>query len=243
MWDVIIRALRNPLDYLPVIIRRTLILQETIQESSDTYSFIFKPKRPCTWKAGQHGIFMFKDRTISGKFWRPFSIASSAHEGVIRITTIIKAEPSDFKKNLLALKPGDAFLMQGPFGEFHTSRRISRIVGIAGGIGITPFRALLRDITLGVIPHTEITLIYSAIETYTFQNEIAQWEKHPAVTVIYTHTPEEVNAALDAQVKEKGNSAAYFISGSPGMIGAIRGRLKAAGIRKIVNDTFKGYLI
>jgi len=241
MWDVIIRALRHPLDYMGVIWRRTLVLQEVVQESDEIFSFIFKPKHPVRWKAGQHGIFMFKNTAIAGKFWRAFSIASSSHEGVIRISTIIKQEPSDFKKHLRALSVGDEIFMHGPFGEFHTSASISRIVGIAGGIGITPFRALLKDIASGVIAETKLTLIYSSMGPYTFKEEIEVLAQHPGIEVIYTKTPEEVNAALDAQVATHGNSACYFISGSPGMINAIRTTLKSKGIRRIVNDSFKGY--
>jgi ferredoxin-NADP reductase len=244
MWDVIQRALRHPLDYAPVIARRTLILQEIIQESEEIFSFIFKPTHPVRWKAGQHGIFMFpfgSGKKLTGKFWRAFSIASSSHEGVIRISTIIKENPSEFKRQLFALQRGDPIVMHGPFGEFHTSKHICRIVGIAGGIGITPFRALLKDIASGVIAETQLTLIYSAVGTYTFKDEIETLAQHPSIEVIYTQTPEEVNAQIDAQVQLHGNSASYFISGSPGMINAIRSKLRESGIRRIINDSFRGY--
>jgi len=240
MIDVIMRALSDPLDYLPVLNKRTLLLVEVIQESEEIYSFIFKPKNPLAWKAGQHGIFMFPGTTIKNKFWRAFSIASSSQELVVRISTIIKAEHSDFKKHLKAMKIGDPITMYGPFGEFHTSQKICRIVGIAGGIGITPFRAILKDIALGIIIDTPITLIYSA-QTYTFKEELDVLAKHPSIEILSMSTPEEVNTAIDTQISKHGNSASYFISGSPGMIGAIRKNLKEKGMRHIVNDSFKGY--
>lgn len=241
MWDVIMRALRHPFDYMPVLNRRTLVLEDIIQESEEIYSFIFKPKKPVRWKAGQHGIFYFPHTSVEGKFWRAFSIASSSHEQVIRISTIIAKEPSDFKKHLKAMTKGNEILMHGPFGEFHTSHKISRIVGIAGGIGITPFRALLKDIALGVILDTQMTLIYSSLGPYTFEKELAVLAGHPSIEIIYTRTPEEVNAALDKEVEKNGNAAHYFVSGSPGMIKALRASLKSKGIRHVVNDTFKGY--
>jgi len=241
MLDVIIRALRDPLDYIPVLNRRTLILREVIKESDEVYSFIFAPKKPCVWKSGQHGIFLFPHTKIEGKWWRAFSIASSSHEQVIRVSTIIKSEPSDFKKHLRTLNVGNTLTMHGPFGEFHTSKKISQIVGIAGGIGITPFRAILKDIALGVILDTPLTLIYSSETGYTFKEELDQLAKHPSIEIIYTETPEEVNAALNEQIAKHGNSASYFISGSPGMIKALRKSLKGKEIRHIVNDSFKGY--
>ncbi len=241
MWDVIARAFKHPFDYLPVILRRRIVLAEIRQETETVHSFIFKPKGAMRWKAGQHGIFLFPHAKITGKKWRAFSIASSSHEGEIRISTIIKEPVSDFKKHLLALKPGDELIMHGPFGEFRVSPHICRIVGIAGGIGITPFRALMKDISLGVIAATQLTLIYSSIDPYVFKEEIDKFALHPSIKVIYTHTPEEVNAALDEQVEQYANSASYFISGSPGMIQAIRKTLKGKRIRHIVNDSFKGY--
>ena len=241
MFDFLLRAFTHPRDYITMFNKRTLVLKEIIKESENIYSFIFEIKKPFSWKAGQHGVFYFPHTKISGKTWRPFSIASSSEEGVIRIATIIKENPSDFKRNLLLLTPGDTLIMNGPFGEFHTSKEIHQVVGIAGGIGITPFRAILKDISLGVIANIKITLIYSAITDYTYKDEIDVLIQHPSIVVVYTKTPEEVNQALDAQVQLHGNSASYFISGSPGMIGAIKKTLKEKGIKKIVNDPFKGY--
>ncbi len=241
MLDVITRALRHPLDYMPVINRRTLILEEIHQESAYIYSFIFKSEHPLTWKPGQHGIFYFPNTPKTGRWWRAFSIASSPHEHVIKISTTIQDTPSDFKKKLKTLQKGDRIYMHGPFGEFHTRPSISRIVGIAGGIGITPFLALIKDIASGAIAETHLTLIYGSKDVYTFKEELDALSSHSCIDIIYTVTPEELNATLDAQVTKNGNSASYFISGSPGMIKAVRTALKNKGIRHIVNDTFTGY--
>lgn len=241
MFDFIIRALTHPRDYITMFNKHVITLTQIIKESSTVYSFIFTYKKPLSWKAGQHAVFYFPNTKIVGKTWRPFSVASSAHEGVIRISTIITDSPSDFKRQLLLLSLGDTLTMNGPFGEFHTSKEIHQIVGIAGGIGITPFRAILTDISLGVIENTKITLIYSAVDTYTYKKEIDILAQHKAIEVIYTKTPEEVNKELDAQVELHQNSAAYYISGPPRMIGAIKNSLKEKGIKKIINDPFKGY--
>ena len=241
MFDFIIRALRHPIDYSGMFSKRALVLQEIIRESETIYSFIFKPTEDYTWEAGQHGVFYFPNKKIIGKTWRAFSIASTPQEGVIRISTIITENASDFKKQLLSLEQGDTLTMHGPFGEFHTSKRTGHIVGIAGGIGITPFRALIKSIASGVTPNTKITLIYSAVGTYTFRKEFDTLSQNAAIEIIYTATPEEVNEALSAQIALHKNNASYFVSGSPGMIGAIRKTLKAKGIQHVVSDPFKGY--
>jgi ferredoxin-NADP reductase len=241
MFGFFLRAIRHPVDYGTMFNKRTLILQEVIRESTDSYSFIFKPETTCIWKAGQHGIFYFPDKKVTGITWRAFSVASSTLEGVIRITTIIKDSPSDFKKHLLFLKQGDTIKMNGPFGEFHTQPNIKQIVGIAGGVGITPFRAIIKELSLGAIPNTKLTLIYSAVGTHTFKKEFDQLVRHPDIEIIYTTTAEEVNKSLEIQVAKHRNNASYFVSGSPGMICAIRKSLREKEIAHVVSDPFKGY--
>ncbi len=240
MLSLLIRALLHPLDYIGFFNTRTLILKERIAEGNDIYSFIFTGEKAFSWKAGQHGVFTFRAKKVAGKGWRAFSIASAPEENVVRIATIIKENPSDFKKQLLALNPGEKITLHGPFGEMYAKKRMQQIVGIAGGIGITPFRALIKSIEAGTIRDTKLTLIYSAVNNHTFKAEFEN-VTNDNIQIIYTSTPEEVNNALTTLVTQHQNSATYFISGSPGMIRALKKTLTEKGIRDIVNDSFKGY--
>lgn len=240
MFDFLLRALIHPADYLSALNKREIIFEGKTDEGDGVYTFTFKPKKPFAWKAGQHAVFTMPEKKISGRTWRPFSIASSPYEQVIKIGTIIKEEPSDFKKHLLSLTPGESIQINGPFGEFHATGKAQQIIGIAGGIGITPFRALAHDVAKGHLSDTKLTLIYSAREEYTYKFELENWQ-NANLKVIYVHTAEEVNTALQEQNEIFGNTADYYISGSPGMIGALRKSCRSMGIKKIVNDPFKGY--
>jgi NAD(P)H-flavin reductase len=217
-----------------------LTLTETTEVSPNIFTFVFIPKKTLHWKAGQHAVFSFPGTPIEGRGWRAFSIASSPEENEIRIATIIKGEPSAFKKVLRALQPGEKITMHGPFGEMYIKPSMKHIVGIAGGIGITPFRALIKSIAAGKAQDTTLTLIYSAQGDYTFKEEFDALTS-PHIHIIYTRTPEEVNTALTSLVSEYKNSASYFVSGSPGMIGTLRKTLQEKGVKDIVNDSFKGY--
>lgn len=177
---------------------------------------------------------------MQGKKLRAFSIASSQHENEVKIATIISNTPSDFKQKLFALEPGEEILLNGPFGEFHVAPGTT-MVGIAGGIGITPFRAVAYEIVNGHIDAT-LTLIYAGKNNYfAFKEEFDKFANHPNITVIYVNTPYEVNAEIKQVVSFLKNKATYYISGSPGMIGAIRKALTEQGVKKIINDPFKGY--
>ncbi len=242
MYNLFFRAIIHPVSYSGVLKVRELIFEEKIEETPGVFSFIFSMPKPFSWQAGQHAIFTLPDKDVQGKTWRAFSIASSPHEGVIRIGTSFPKEPSDFKKKLMDLNPGEQIKIRGPFGEFHASGETQKIVGIAGGIGITPFRSLAYEISHGHLPETDLTLIFSAQENHPYKSDLDNWTSlTERLRIIYTNTPEEVNQALEAQRDIYGNEADYYISGSPNMIKALRKKCKQIEIKKIVSDPFKGY--
>lgn len=242
MWDFLLNACKHPIDYFGIIKTNTLNYSHRFDEGNGYYSFVFKTNKPISWRAGEHGVFTMPNKVINGKAWRAFSIASSESEGEIRIGTNVPAEASHFKANLMAMKPGDEITMHGPFGEFHLHRNTKQIVGIAGGIGITPFRALMHEIAHNKITNVKLDLIFAGRENYfTYESEIRNFSEHEMIDTIFVNTPDEVNATIDKLVAEFGNQAEYFISGSPGMIGAVKKTLQQKGIKKIFNDPFKGY--
>jgi ferredoxin-NADP reductase len=241
VFDFISRALAHPADYAGALRLHQLTLRRSEYLGGITYSFVFECKRPLRWKSGQHGVFWFLSPTMKGSAWRAFSVASSADEEEIRIATQISNTPSTFKQKLKRLQPGEHIYMQGPFGEFHADNK-THMVGVAGGIGITPFRALAYDLAHTQNAHAKLTLIYSAPNnTHVFKEELKEWSQTKNVDVIYTATPAEVNAALHDQIETVGNNGHYLISGSPTMIAALREFCQQKGITNIINDPFKGY--
>jgi predicted ferric reductase len=242
MFDFLLRALRSPMDYYGIFKKNTLVFRECIDEGNGNFSFIFDFQAPIKWKAGQHGVFTLPDQNVSGKTWRAFSIASSAIENEIRIGTTIPPAPSDFKQKMLDLNPGETIDMHGPFGEFHLNNCGKHIVAIAGGIGITPLRAIMVELVNDLHPDVTLELIYAGKNNYfTYNDSCEEFNDHPNVSITYLDTPEEVNTAIDQPVNVYRNTATYCISGAPRMIGAIKKRLIKAGIKKIITDPFKGY--
>jgi predicted ferric reductase len=86
----------------------------------------------------------------------PFSLSAAPDGRRLRIT--VKAV-GDHTAGLMALKPGARVLAEGPYGAFTDERRsTARAVYVAGGIGITPIRAILET-----APPGAATVIYRAI--------------------------------------------------------------------------------
>lgn len=243
MLDVIKRACRHPVDYSGICRTTDLELVEKIDEGNSVFSFIMKPDKLPTWKAGQHSIFSLPGKPVTGKTWRPFSVASAPHEKVVRVGTIISSEPSSFKQHLSSLKPGEKVRMHGPYGELYIRPSMKRVIGVAGGIGITPFRSIIADLAHKQ-SQVDFTLIYSAKESHTYSDELDRWsQKNANIKIIFTRTAEEVNAELDKLVEQNKNNAHYLLSGAPGMIEALRKSLLQQEINsgRIFNDPFKGY--
>lgn len=243
MFDLILRALKHPIDYLGFWRVTDLPLIEIVRESEGVFSFIFVAKNLPTWKAGQHAIFTLPNRKVFGKTWKAFSIASAPSEGVIRIGTNIVPEPSSFKQQLLSLHPGDKIRMHGPFGELYQRPNMRRMVAVVGGIGITPIRSMIAKMAQEK-SQDHLHLIYSASGEHTYKNDLEKWkESLPNLKITYVSTPEEVNQELSKEIASQGNNAYYLLSGAPKMIEALRRALRARLIRgkQILNDPFKGY--
>ncbi len=92
-------------------------------------------------EAGQFFLWRFLDRS---RIWtaHPFSLSEAPGGETLRIT--VKAL-GDHTARLGSIRPGTRVLAEGPLGTFTDSaRRTAKTLLIAGGIGITPVRALLE---------------------------------------------------------------------------------------------------
>jgi len=95
------------------------------------------------FKAGQFAFFTFP--SLNKQEQHPFTISSHHLSDEIRIT--IKALGDYTNKIAENLKQGDAAKIEGPFGLFSSRyAKEKEQIWIAGGIGITPFLSLSKDI-------------------------------------------------------------------------------------------------
>jgi predicted ferric reductase len=98
------------------------------------------------YRAGQFGFFSFPGSPL-GNEEHPFTFSSSPSDGQLGFTA---KNLGDFSSRLGELSVGDPVAMDGPYGVFTpVPREGKKLVFIAGGIGITPFISILRDIAAG----------------------------------------------------------------------------------------------
>lgn len=91
---------------------------------------------------------------------RAFSLASAPCESRDKIELGIKAQGS-LSGALCASHGGDTFDIQGPYGTFILDKDAKQIVFFAGGVGMTPFRAHIRESLMTGL-NQKLILFYSS---------------------------------------------------------------------------------
>ncbi len=230
-------------DLLPIFKNHEISFKERYKEGVDIVTFIFQTDKPIDWKSGQHGIFNITHKKIN-KPTRPFSIASTPQEGNIKISMKVNENPSEFKKTLMNLEPGMIINMRGPIGSFYIDDNRPSLF-IAGGIGITPYRAILKDIEANKRekPHYVKLLYMDSSKNYIYKDELDGMHNDSSIVIKYLDKREELNDEMDKFISEYGNNGNYFVVGSSKMTKAIIESLKQKNIKNknIRKDTFIGY--
>ncbi|MEU6121979.1 ferric reductase-like transmembrane domain-containing protein [Streptomyces sp. NPDC047123] len=102
----------------------------------------------------------FRWRFLQRRLWHtalPFSLSAPVRDDTLRIT--VKAA-GDHTRRMRRLRPGTRVLATGPFGALTAHRRTRRkVLLLAGGVGITPMRALFETLPGGP---GDVTLLYRA---------------------------------------------------------------------------------
>lgn len=185
---------------------------------------------------------------------RHISVVTSPNDrGVLGLCTRLR--DSAFKRSLSELPVGTEVDVEEPKGSFvlppETDRRY---VFIAGGIGITVFRSMLRYIAEEDLPH-RVTLLYSNRdrESAAFLEELLELERGSSrLRVVLTMTDDAAwhgeTRRIDAGFlrDELGADMAlssYLVAGPPQMVEGIVETLGAAGVpeEQIRMDRFSGY--
>ncbi|WP_338472688.1 FAD-dependent oxidoreductase [Niallia sp. XMNu-256] len=230
-------------DTLSIFKKRDLLFLQSYKESEGVYSFLFKKEEDLTWKAGQHGLFSITHKKIKNPT-KPFTLVSAPTENVVRLTMAIGENPSDFKKAMLELKQGMKIRMAGPVGSFYLKDNNPSLF-IAGGIGITPFRSILKQVEAegnGVEKQIQLHYIDSK-KLYLFKEELDEIANKTSISVTYLDSRENLHHEINKFATLNKNNGNYFIAGSRSMVGSISTYLQKNNVskRNIKKDAFYGY--
>ena len=183
-------------------------------------------------RPGQFFIWRF---LAPGVWWEshPFSLSAAPNGRRVRVT--VKASGA-YTRRLAGIPVGTRVIADGPFGHFTADvRRNGRLALIAGGIGITPIRALLDDFE----HHDDVAIVYRALseDELVFRAELDRVAAQRGVKVHYVvgdhreaehahlMTPDHLRE-LVPDLPERD----VYLCGPPGMVAVTRETLREAQV-------------
>jgi glycine betaine catabolism B len=117
-------------------------LVEKIQRVGDITSFRLRRPEGYRFQGGQWFVITFPGQDREEPWEHHFSHSDAPTEPWLEFTTRLRG--SDFKNALDALPLGSQVELEGPFGSFTLPSEVERAAFLAGGIGITCVRSILR---------------------------------------------------------------------------------------------------
>ncbi len=209
------------------------LLEKDKLEGTDITSFKFSKQKneqvggaedkeiPLNYTAGQFAFF-----DIGGVYDDPkgptrhFTISSSPTENFIMLSTRIRDSP--YKKRLSTLEEGTKVKVRGPEGQFVLHQDYSKpAVFLSGGIGVTPFRSMIRYATDKQLP-LKIVMFDSNRnrDNILFKKEFDDWVNiNKNLKIIYTLSDEEQQEQeQQRQQKQSSSSTANDWKGEYGRI-------------------------
>jgi ferredoxin-NADP reductase len=239
--------------------RLNLVLEKIVELPGDMAEFIWRLDEKFKYKPGQYLEWTLghSKPDIRGNR-RYFTIASSPTESNLKLGVKFYANPSTFKQKLKSLKPGDRIIASQLSGEFTLPEdKNEKLVWIAGGIGVTPFRSMAkymadkkekRDTVLLFSSKTAKEIVYkdifesaekdSGLRTIYVVNDLAGESILPNMRVGMINSDLIEKEIPDFRYRK------FYISGPHGMITSFEDTLRKMGVpsSNIKTDFFPGFV-
>lgn len=231
-----------------------LVLKEKTMIAKDTFEFVFKKPRGFSFEAGQYLEWMLPHTGSDNKgIRRYFTIASSPTESDVRVAMKIAPQRSSYKQALSTLDANQSVVASQLAGDFILPKDTNVKLGfIAGGIGVTPFRSLIKYMIDSEKRHDSV-LYYcnNTKEEIAYANIFSDAAKKFSFELINVISKEAVVAPIETgfitlEMLQRRTpdylERTWYISGPPGMVNAYDALLSKVGVKgsHIKKDFFPG---
>lgn len=228
--------------------RLLLTLQGKEEIATDIDDFVFTPDRKLKFRPGQYLEWTLGHRHSDSRGNRRyFTVASSPTEDEIHMGVKFYDKGSSFKLALSSLKPGDTIIASQLAGDFTLpDNNKEKLVLIAGGIGVTPYRSMAKYLA-DQEEHRDIVMIYSAKTAGEFAyRDVFKKAESVGWRSVYTATDMDGYLTVD-RIKEEVPDfmdRMFYISGPRSMVATFQDTLKKLGIprNRIKTDFFPGFV-
>ncbi len=238
--------------------RLMLRLKDKVRLAPDTYDFIFTPTQKLAFAPGQYMEWTLGHKHPDNRGNRRyFTLASSPTENTLRLGVKFYPESSSYKKSMLAMDRHSEIVAGQLAGDFTLpDDPKQKLVFIAGGIGITPFRSMIKYL-LDTDQKRSIVLFYAARTPgeFVYQDVFQKAEQKIGLKTIYTLTdatsrPPDwlgrvgyINKQLIKREVPDYKACAFYLSGPNAMVTAFEETLLNLGVARehIKIDFFPGF--
>jgi len=228
----------------------TVKVIETLQTTPSSVTLRMEKPEDFDFKPGQWGYFTIS--AAKGSVSRALSFSSSPTEPHLEFTK--RMSGSDFCMSLEKIQAGDRISFSGPMGNLVYEGGLAKVTFLAGGIGITPIRSILKNAVDRKIPGKKY-LIYGNlnIEEAAFSDEIRQWEEadHGLKVIHVLLDPHEswdgFSGFIDSTIIEASvpdlPGQTFYVSGPPPMVKAVSAHLSDLGVHRdrVYREELEGY--
>ena len=224
--------------YLPLynFFKHQFTVDRIVKETPTTTSVYIRAKHLSTFKTtpGQFILVRFLSKQFVFQE-HPFSLSMMPKDNMLRVTI---RNVGDYTEQIKSLRPGTKVVIAGPFGRFtNVVAKKEKKLYIAGGVGITPLRAMFEE---SVERSTNATLLFSNKDTsdVPLKAELDALAKKRNATVSYVYSTEKVrnaeygriDGAMVKRLVKDVKDRDVYVCGPPAMMEAVVSDLKKIGV-------------
>lgn len=236
--------------------RLVLTLKQKISLSPTISEFIFDAPKRFSFLPGQYLEWTIQNKIDSRGNRRYFTISSSPTEKDIKMGIKFNPRSSKFKDSLISMEIGEKIIAGSLSGDFVLPKDVDkRLVFVAGGIGVTPFRSMIKYL-IDENKRRDIVLIYSVKDPKDFVYlDILEMAQKNGVKLILSISDSSqvpanwhgyvgyINEELIQKEIPDFSKRSFYISGPSSMIDSFAALLKKLEVsqERIKKDYFPGF--
>jgi len=236
------------------------VLTEKVRIAANSVDFVFTADRRLAYQPGQYMEWTLPHDHIDGRGNRRyFTLASSPTEPTLRLGVKFYDPSSSYKKAMLEMTDKTAVVAAQIAGDFVLPKNQKRkLAFIAGGIGVTPFRSMVKYM-VDKCQQRDVIVLYAAnnARDIAYQDVFEQARKQLGVATTYVLAKPDpaqplgeyqragyVNRDTIRAAMSDYRDRIFYLSGSHQMVVAVQEELGKLGIpkRQIKVDYFPGYV-
>ncbi|MHB1865218.1 MAG: FAD-dependent oxidoreductase [Candidatus Saccharimonadales bacterium] len=231
-------------------------LEQKVRLTPDSLDFIFNPNRKLAYQPGQYMEWTLPHSNADRRgIRRYFTLASSPTEENVRIGVKFYDQGSTYKQAMLKMTPESWVVADNIAGDFTLPRnKKQKIVFIAGGIGITPYRSMIKYL-IDKNEARDIVLLYAANSSADFAyTKVFEQARRLGINTIYLVSEGQginnghvrrariSDSLIKAEVPDYMDRL-FYVSGSQVFVSNAQGILKDLQVprKQIKTDDFSGY--